>query len=87
MRKILLENAPIIVRDLGNYENLEKEVEQLSYFYKKVGNNINQIAKVLNQGGPVSASTIVKLIKTLELLDKKMSVIEDAVCSVYKKWQ
>ena len=87
MRKVLLENAPIIVRDLGNYENLEKEVEQLSYFYKKAGNNINQIAKVLNQGGPVSASTIVKLIKTLELLDKKMSVIEDEVCSVYKKWQ
>ena len=87
MRKILLENAPIIVRDLGNYENLEREIEQLSYFYKKIGNNWNQIAKVLNQGGIVSVSTIDKLIKTLELLDKKMSVIEDAVCSVYKKWQ
>ena len=87
MRKVLLENAPIIVRDIGNYENLEREIEQLSYFYKKIGNNWNQIAKVLNQGGLVSVSTIDKLIKTLELLDKKMSVIEDAVCSVYKKWQ
>ena len=87
VRNVVLKNAPIIVKDLGNYEKLEDEIEQLSYYLSKVGNNINQIAKNLNAGKGVSASTIEKMTKVMEKLDDRMKNIEGQVCSIYQKWR
>lgn len=87
VRNVVIKNAPIIVKDMGNYEKLEKEIEQLSYFLSKIGNNINQISKNLNEGGSVSDSTIKKMVEVMSRLDEKMESIEEQVCSVYRKWQ
>lgn len=87
IRMVTLKNAPIIVKDMSNYEQLEKEIEQLSYFLSKIGNNINQIAKNLNERKDVPASTIEKMTEVMNRLNDKMENIEEQVCSVYKKWQ
>ena len=87
VRNVAIKNAPIIVKDLGNYEQLEKEIENLSYFLSRIGNNINQIARALNEGKHVSASTIEKMTEVMNRLDNKMENIEGQVCSVYRKWQ
>ena len=87
VRKVVFKNASIILKDLRNYEQLESEVEHLSYYVSKVGTNINQIAKNLNSGKSVSETTIKKIIEVMEKLNEKMEYIEEQVYSVYKKWQ
>ncbi len=88
-RKII-EKARLSKMKIGRYirnASLKKEiiiydftsVFELSAQISRIGNNINQIAKKLNQGGRISSSEINYLHSTLENIDKVLMNIYNDV--------
>ena len=83
-RYTLIKNKPLIIKNIIELEPIEKAFGNLEYQVNKLGNNVNQIAKNLNQGGTVKESTINDLINVMNILNKRLEVIENEIIKAYK---
>lgn len=80
---VLLNNKPIkIIVPVGN-EELEERIEKLRYELSKVGNNINQIAKMSNTSKSVNPKTVETLINIMGIIQKELSNIENEMVKAY----
>lgn len=88
--KIIIEKAELSKMKVGRYMRnaaLKKEITiydftsifELSAQISRIGNNVNQIAKKLNQGGRISSAEINFLHSTLENIDKVLMDIYNDV--------
>lgn len=84
LRYIALKNQSIIIKDLVELEPIEKTFGNIEYQIKKLGTNVNQISKNLNEGGSISEATIISLINVLEKLNLKMEEIEKVIAKGYE---
>lgn len=84
LREVAIKNQPIIIKDLIEVEEIEHTIGNVDYQIKKLGVNVNQIAKRLNENKQVSDETIVALIEVLDRLNIRMKRIEDAIAKSYE---
>lgn len=84
LRYVAIKNQPIIIKDLVELEPIEKTFGNIEYQVKRLGVNVNQISKNLNEGGNVSEATIISLINVLEKLNLKMEEIEKVIAKGYE---
>ena len=84
LRYVAIKNQPIIIKDLVELEPIEKTFGNIEYQIKKLGTNVNQISKNLNEGGSISEATIISLINVLEKLNLKMEEIEKVIAKGYE---
>lgn len=85
-RYVLIKNKPIIIKNLIELEPIEKVIGDLIYQIKKIGNNLNQISKNLNQGGYIDNKTVLSIINVSEKLDKRIKLISNTIEKAYKNF-
>lgn len=85
-RYVLMKNKPIIIKNLIELEPIERVIGDLIYHIKKIGNNLNQISKNLNQGGYINNESILNIINVSEKLDKRIELISQTLEKAYKKF-
>lgn len=85
-RYVLMKNRPIIIKNLIELEPIEKSIGDLIYQIKKIGNNLNQISKNLNQGGYIDNKTVLSIINVSEKLDKRVKLISNTIEKAYKNF-
>ena len=81
-----MKNRPIIIKNLIELEPIEKSIGDLIYQIKKIGNNLNQISKNLNQGGYIDNKTVLSIINVSEKLDKRVKLISNTIEKAYKNF-
>ena len=86
LKYAIIKNKPIIIRDLIELQPIENAFSGVEHQVKKLGNNANQIAKRLNEGGYIPNETILQLVSVMELIDKRISLIEYEISKAYKKY-
>ena len=84
LRYIALKNQPIIIKDLVELEPIEKTFGNIEFQIKRLGVNVNQISKNLNEGGSISEDTVISLINVLERLNLRMREIEKVIAKGYE---
>lgn len=83
VRHVAISKQPIIIKDIGDLEEVESKIGNIEYEINKLGVNINQIAKVLNEGNVVPSTTINSLLKVLKRLDSRMEKINEVIAKSY----
>lgn len=83
IRHVAITNQPIIIKDIVDLELVESKIGNIEYEINKLGVNVNQIAKVLNEGNVVPLTTINSLLNVLERLDKKIETINEVIAKSY----
>lgn len=84
IRYVALKNQPIIIKDLVELEPIEKTFGNIEFQIKRLGVNVNQISKNLNEGGSISEDTVISLINVLERLNLRMREIEKVIAKGYE---
>lgn len=84
IRYVALKNQPIIIKDLVELEPIEKTIGNIEFQIKRLGVNVNQISKNLNEGGSISEDTVISLINVLEKLNLRMMEIEKVIAKGYE---
>lgn len=84
LRYVALKNQPIIIKDLVELEPIEKTIGNIEFQIKRLGVNVNQISKNLNEGGSISEDTVISLINVLERLNLRMREIEKVIAKGYE---
>lgn len=64
-------------------EYIEQQMRELRYELRKIGTNINQIAKKVN-GGFGTQSDLTELKKHMEQIEKKMDKFEEEVVEIWQ---
>lgn len=83
VRLAAIKNQPIIVKDFGELEGVEDAIRDTNYNIKKIGNNINQIAHILNDDGEVTKEMVNVILKDLKEIKDEVVKIERIAYKVY----
>lgn len=84
LRYVAIKNEPIIIKNIIELEPIENAFGNIEYQIKKLGTNVNQISKNLNEGGSVSENTILSLVGVLEKLNLRLTEIEKVIAKGYQ---
>lgn len=84
LRYVAIKNEPIIIKNIIELEPIENAFGNIEYQIKKLGTNVNQISKNLNEGGKVSEDTILSLVGVLEKLNLRLTEIEKVIAKGYQ---